>query len=416
MRLRVRQAFAFTLASAFLSAAYWSVRLALADAHSRSEETASVAEGIRLGLGNAACHLRQAALLERAGAGADLVAAAVGEAVRLNPHDSIAWIELGLQAELQGDFASAERALLEAARVDRTTLPRMTLANYYFRRGSATDFWRWTREALMIAPAGAGVQALFRLCWTLSGNAGEILDKAIPNRPETLRQLLSFLVDGGHLDAAQQVAARILPSITEADTGLLLTYCDRLLEARRAASAIQAWNALVEARLLPYELLRPAGGQVLTNGDFRLPLGGRGYDWRIAAGDRVSISREEADPSLHLNFDGSQPEQCEILWQYLPLQPATRYRLSYEHQANGIPAPSGLRWQVIDVTTAPSALAESELFTAEDWRRTSVVFSTPASLSGARLALSYRRAPGTTRITGWVSLRRLSLTAISVER
>jgi len=68
-------------------------------------------------------------------------------AVTLNPRLAIAWIQLGLDAEGEGNLAEAEIDLLQAARVDRQYVPAWTLANFYFRRGDAANFWPWARKA-----------------------------------------------------------------------------------------------------------------------------------------------------------------------------------------------------------------------------------------------------------------------------
>jgi Tfp pilus assembly protein PilF len=63
------------------------------------------------------------------------------------PRSSSAWIDTGLAAEEAGDYAGAERSLLEAARIDRQHLPAWSLANFYFRRGDPASFWPWARRA-----------------------------------------------------------------------------------------------------------------------------------------------------------------------------------------------------------------------------------------------------------------------------
>src|SRR5580658_1806575 len=68
-------------------------------------------------------------------------------ALQANPRLSSAWVAQGLAAEEAGEMDQAERDLLEAARVDRRYLPAWTLANFYFRRQSAAQFWTWARRA-----------------------------------------------------------------------------------------------------------------------------------------------------------------------------------------------------------------------------------------------------------------------------
>ena len=394
-------------------ALYWSVRLAYADFLFRQNRPESVAGAIRLASLNAEYHLRQAELIARAGGSDAEQEAALERAVALNPRDSEVWMELGLRAEIRGELARAERCLVEAARVDRTYPPRSTLANFYFRRGDPEKFWRWTRAALQTAPASADMAPLFRLCWSWSEGAELILSRAIPERPEVLRQYLSFLLGSGRLAPARAVAERMLELATAEDVPLLLTYCDRLLEARQAAAAARLWNAIIGRGLIGYQTLHPTDGLVLTNGDFRLPPRAQGFDWRLPPVEGVSVSRDIRATALHVTFSGKQPEQCELLWQYLPLLAATSYRFGFEYQTAGIAPNTGLRWEIQDVSGAPVSLAASSSLAAENWTAEELTFTTPAKRVAARLVLTYRRAPGTTRISGWIALRRVNLKAMS---
>jgi len=114
-----------------------------------------------------------------------------------------------------------------------------------------------------------------------------------------------------------------------------------------------------------------------------------------------------------LTFSGNQPEQCEVLWQYLPLRAAKGYQLEFEYQTANIAPETGLRWEIIDSTNVPVQLAESESLSAEDWTHRNLRFQTSDRLTVARLVLAYRRVPGTTRIAGWISLRRIAMKATS---
>src|ERR1022692_2043017 len=62
-----------------------------------------------------------------------LLSGDLDRAVSLNPRYTAAWIARGLEAEAAGDRKKAEASLKRAADIDRTYLPRWTLANFYLR-------------------------------------------------------------------------------------------------------------------------------------------------------------------------------------------------------------------------------------------------------------------------------------------
>jgi hypothetical protein len=69
----------------------------------------------------------------------------------LNPYSSAPRIRLGLDAEVRGDVETAQRWLLDAARVDRQFEPAWTLANFYYRQEMPEGFWKWMQAALEVS-------------------------------------------------------------------------------------------------------------------------------------------------------------------------------------------------------------------------------------------------------------------------
>ncbi len=110
------------------------------------------------------------------------------EIARLNPDASAPRIRLGLDAEVRGDLASAERWLLDAARVDRQYEPRWTLANFYFRQRTLDRFWAWLRSALEVSYGDRA--AAFDLAWAAAPDTRTILSRAIPDRHEVVAAFL----------------------------------------------------------------------------------------------------------------------------------------------------------------------------------------------------------------------------------
>lgn len=388
------------LALAAALAAYWSARLAFAALLYDRETPRDTQRAAALAPGNARYTLASAQLAE------DRAETLLHSVLRSHPGDSEALIALALRAEMRGDFASAQRGLLQASRSDRGYNPRWTLANYYFRRQDAPNFWKWARAAADMAYEPT---PLFRLLWNYTGDDAEILHRAIPDQPALLRQYLYFLISSPHWDAATSTAARILERPQPEDTPALMAWCDRLLTASRGPDALALWNALVRRNLIGYAPLDPARGPL--DPAFEYPPTGAGFDWRLAPAPGIEPSLDR--PGLRLNFTGDQPEACEPLWQYTVLQPAAHYRLTFQYATTAIPPNSGLRWRILDLTAQPAVIAQSEILSHQDWTQATLLFPTPPALRLARIELSYRRATGTVRIAGSISLRSLTLERVN---
>jgi hypothetical protein len=368
-------------------ASYWTIRLAVADQLFRANSLPALTRAVRLAPGNAQYFAWLAEYQEAEGFDPN---PALATACRLNPFDSSVWIRRGLRAEFEGDYTQAEKFLLEAARIDKLLDPRATLANYYFRRNNSEQFWRWTREALAI---GYGDLApMFRLCWRMSDDPELIRSRAQPPP----RPYLFFLLAENHLAAADPVARELAKSATPEDAAVLLDFIDRVLaRGANTSSARNVWSALCIRSLIP---LAPSASP-LTNGDFRVAPSSRGFDWRVSQTPDISAVRINPR-GLRIDLSGRQPEECELLAQFIPLTPGKTCRLRFSYRTSGAPIESGLQWRILDASSAP--------LSSDDGKQAELRFSTrEASL--ARLALEYKRVAGTSRWEGSVTLHDIEL-------
>lgn len=393
--------------AACLYAAYWSVRLAYADHLASSVRTADVAEAARVAPLNAAYWLRWA---DVAAAAAEPASEALTRAAQVSRYDSGIWIRLGIDAEKREDYANAERCFLRSAAIDRTYLPCWTLANYYLRRNDPEHFWPWVKRAL--ERSYGDPTPLFQFCWIMSQDAPVILDRGIPERRPILRRYLAFLLANGRLDAAVTISQRLQKEAGPEDRETLLGYTDRMLRDRHWAPAISAWNALCVRGLIPYARLDTLRTASLTNGSFTADPLESGFDWRVSKLPGIDVART-ADPSaLRFTFSGKQPEKCDLLMEYVPVVVPSRYCLRFRFQAPAA-LDTGLKWRAYNAENGSElAVAPRSLTATSDWAVGDFSFSIPPSVSMVRLALTFQRMPGATRIEGALWLRDLVLQAV----
>ena len=281
-----------------VAAAAWSVRLGCADYQMRQETPGGTERAIALTPGQSEYYARLAWLVS--GDDPRKAEAALRSAVALNPWDARSWIELGLRAEADGNDAAAQRCLLRAAEVDRQFLPRWTLANYYFRRGDAG-------HVLVLGQRGGGdgvwrrPAAVFRLCGRVAED-GNLIDRLQIRNPDVRAAYLAYLLGQNRVDLIGPAVHRVLEENREADVPLLLTACERLLEARRVDEAAEIWNRQAAAGRVPFRTPAGEGEQLVANGDFAAPPASRGFDWRLPVVEGISVSREEGSrgPASHV--------------------------------------------------------------------------------------------------------------------
>jgi hypothetical protein len=364
-----------------------------------------VVRAARLAPANARYRARLAALLDLPG-GSPAEAVRQWEwALRLNPRDASTWIALGLRREADGDLASAERCLLEAARVDATYQPRWTLAGHYFRRGHGEKFWTWAERAA--ARAHGDPTPLFRLCSQTGGDPSRPLEMVAAAGRPLLAAYLDYLMRRNELDAAYAAAGKLAEGgCGDGATSRLIWLCERLMASGQVPRGVTVWNALAEAGCIPHAGLKPEQGRSLTNPDFQFPPAG-GFDWHMPVVEGIAASRRPE--GLRLVFSGEQPESGEILAQSVPLVQGRRCRFEFVSRAEGARQPTGLAWRIEDAFTRGELARAAAVPLGAAWKRTAVEFLCPDGTRLARLALAYRRAPGTTRLEGTVWVRGVAL-------
>lgn len=383
--------------------ARWAVAEFCAQKHTAS--TARIA--VVIAPGNSSYWYGYARLLAMAGEEAR-ARQALRSAVRANPRDSAALIELGLRAEADSDYRSAESLLLRAAGIDRTYDPRWALLNYYERSGDAGEFWKLAPDACRMAYRDPA--ELYRLFWTMTQDSRIILERGIPNEPGALRTYFTYLLHARRLAPAGAVAHRILSGTPgPADIPPLLSYCDRLLESGAGDDAVRLWNALCARRLASGPQLDSVRGPWMSNTLLEAPATSHAFDWHISRVDGISVVPDVASQAIRVAFSGDQPEECEVLWRYVVLAPGAEYRFSCEQRTASAVEGAGIHWRISAVND--SSAWDSPVAINEDWSRTEVPVRPRAPSTVSRIALRYRRPRGSQRFEGSIWMRAVSLGA-----
>jgi hypothetical protein len=311
----------------------------------------------------------------------------------LNRYDAQADIELGLRYEAEGDYARAEKQLLEAYDVDHTFLPRWSLANYYFRRDDMPEFWKWARSAAAM-PANE-VASLFDLCWRASPDPAKITAEILNDQPEMLRPYMAFLLGKEQPEAVAAIAPNLVRlGDKQTDGGFLSGVVNQLINANEGAAATNLWKLLIARRWVVADTTVP------NNANFQREPQPVNFDWTLP--EYQGLHSWPGTSGLVTEFTGSQPEDCLIAEQAVVLEPGD-YTMAYAYHTSEIPPGTGIRWQIIDAMSN-AVLAESTDLSSDALAHTGLSFSVPPGISILRLRLQYRRTLGTTRISGMLNV------------
>ena len=388
-----------------LMAAYYAVRMGVADAAARRETVEGLELAMRLEPGNADYHRWM---------GITVLARDPGrserefrEAFRLNRWDTDSRVRVAALLEAQGKFDEAERGLLEATQFDRMFLPRWSLANFYFRRQRMPEFWKWMRASVEMSFGDR--TPIFDLAWAsgetdLAGRLGLQKDEVA----------LGYLWWGlGKVPAAEVKTAALHVAGGKHPDGRAVAFaCDRLTDLGDVGGALEVWNAGVAAGI---EAAGKAARGAVTNGEFRAGFraeaGGAGFDWVGEKPQGGAVLRETEQSGFRARFNGDQVENGTVLWQRVAVKRGAAYRVRVKYRTMGLGKNSGLRWAVWSAKGLV-AKAEKYLWSDEADGMAEFEFEAPGDGEWVRLALGYERPPGEVRAEGAVTIHGVELEAV----
>jgi hypothetical protein len=342
--------------------------------------------------------------------------------LELNPFQANAWIRLGLRAELSAkDASEAERCYRNAAKIDHTSVPITTLANFYARQRNTARFFETARDALALTPYDS--RPLLFQARMLAERPEQVLS-VLPDRQRILFEYLSLLLSTD--DATQLKGPALRATNHPMDTSntpgglpdwwlsVLGTTENRLLQAGRAAEAMDVWKNMQRNRWV--QVPTPSLDAPVANGSFRSPAFGYGFDWAIPSTQGVAHDQYPALGKLTFALDGTQPESCRLLSQFIPVRGGGNYRMSWQAESSDLGKIAGLKWRIYATSTLRDSdrvvLSSSDIMSGEQGQH-SWDFVAPAGWSTALVTLEYERPFGEVRAEGSVNLREISMTSVS---
>lgn len=271
-------------------------------------------------------------------------------ATQLNPTRARYQAELGDAYEALGRVQDARHSYEQARRLfPHSPEINWRLGNFYVRAGRIPEALAALKQVVAWDPQRRG--PAFELAWRGVGNGKQIREEMIPREVGVLVAYLHYLVGTGRMDEAELIWTELLTLAPPLQPRDLLPYFDGLIRHRRVEKLTPAWQAFQEK--FPERRRRANGENLVQNGDFEDDLLGGGLDWRVLPVPGVDVRQDrgaffDGTRSLRIAFDGKHNANFWHVFQYVPVQPRTRYRLTAYLRADGITTDSGPRLQVLD--------------------------------------------------------------------
>jgi len=300
-------------------------------------------------------------------------------ATRLSPHDAQFWADLGAAYDWAGRSNDALDAFQHAQRLFPNS-PEINwrLANFYVRAGKAPDALR-TLE-LVLQEDGTAGRRVFTLATNATRDKNALL-KMLPAQSFVFFDYLDFLIERGDIAGAELVWDRVLQLGLPFDLRQAFPYVDALIQHAELGQMSKVWSAL--AQRFPAQVQLPVhSSNLVTNGGFESEILNGGLDWRVFPIEGAVVSLDsvgvlEGAHALRITFDGSRNLDYGHVFQYVPVQPKTRYRFSSHMRVQGITTDSGLGLQVCDAYNLGNIFVSSEnLVGTSGWSEQHAEFTT----------------------------------------
>jgi tetratricopeptide (TPR) repeat protein len=338
------------------------------------------------------------------GANLDNAIASYRTAVHLNPYVARYWLDLAGAYQVAGRTTEQEQSVEQSVEADPTT-PHVAweAANFFLVQGDQERALRNFRVVLANDPDA--VDSALQLCWRATGDANQILDQALPRRPELYLSFLRLLISEQEVAAAENVWNHLIALNQEFSTKLAFPYFRFLIAKQEVTAAQSAWQQMagVNRSLQPY---LPSRENLVVNGGFEETVLNGGFDWWYESKPHAALAIDTSvfftgTRSLSVTFDGHDPGDAGIL-QFVPVKANTNYEFSAEYKTEDIDSASGPRFAIGDAYTNTSYVLTDDLLGTNPWRAQHARFQTGPNTSLVLLKITRQPAGPLIRGKLWI--------------
>lgn len=329
-------------------------------------------------------------------------------ATSINPGSASYWMDLASAYESAGDTEQAEQAFRKAREAYPISAEAAwRLGNFLLRQGRMPEAFQHIHDAVVTDPKFTAL-AVSR-CWRSTQDIGQILTQVLPDEADANWGAIQFFVQAREPFPAMAVWERIAAHPSSFPVSEAFPLLDMLVETRHADDARSVWiQALSWAGIRADAGLN---GALVWNGGFEQEFLNGGFDWRVSAVEGAQMGWDEqiahsGRRSLRVDFEGTANVDFQNLWQYVFVQPGTRYRLSAFFRSEDLSTDSGMRFEIHDVSNPGAPLHFTpNVSGTKSWAEETAEFTTPPDTKILQITLRRTRSEklgNKIRGTAWV--------------
>jgi hypothetical protein len=374
----------------------------------REGSITSLEQAVQLEPQNADLHWRlgRAELFSEGGNPTNAVAS-LAQATALNPLAGAYWVDLARAREDQGDTHAADRDL-ERARAAEPRTPEILWEsmNFALRENQLEQALAFARELLAAAPPYTG-----RVLDQLAPVAGvpALIARVVPADGSAINVVTDYIWKHDDVASAEALWTRVMATGVAPSAGQLRYLLDSLVRQGEGLLAERVWTDSIRRGWIAGDA--EAMEEPLYNSDFRRPLLGMGFDWKVLPQEETSVwlsdeGPQPGEPCLCADFSSRARADFAHVTHAVPVVPGQRYLLMAKMRVRHVVTPAGA-YLAVTGFGAPGVRAATTdpLVGSTGWQEVSTEFLAGAQTRIAQVALT---RPGTgeadTPVSGQVCL------------
>jgi tetratricopeptide (TPR) repeat protein len=318
------------------------------------------------------------------------------------------WMDLAGAYETAGNVSQAEQAFGRARQLYPISAEAAwRFGNFLLRQGRVPEAFQQIHDAVVSNSKLAALAVSF--CWRSTHDIDQILKSVLPDGREQNWGAIQFFVQVREPLAAMAVWKRISAHAISFPLSESFPLLDMLIETGHADDAETVWIQALQAAGIAAKA--DSSGSLVWNGGFEQePLNG-GFDWRVGPIAGVEMAWDEqilhsGKRSLRVNFDGTTNVDFQNVWQYVVVQPGTRYRFRAFLRTRDLTTDSGMRFEIRDISSPGNPVhLTSNLVGTQLWTEANTEFVIGAETKVLQIVLRRTRSDklgNKIRGTAWV--------------
>ena len=330
-------------------------------------------------------------------------------AVSLDQFEARYWLDLAAAYELVQASDKSQYALDRALRAEPTSPSIAWEAGTFYLAGHNTDrALPLFRVAMEYDPRTT--TAALNLCWRSTHSVARVVKEALPNRSDPYFAFLKLLSEQNQHEAANKLWDAFAERKIPFQVDQTFPYFDYLIETKQVDQAKEVWRFLGSHNP---ELGSDSNGNLVSDGGFERKYLDGAFGWRHRRRSEIDVSLDTGEfhsgtRALRFVFFGPAISDMGV-YQYVPVQPNTAYRLSAFVKSQDIVSASGPRLVIQDPYDNQALASTDDLLATTGWREQVVDFSTRPFEQ--LVTISVIRNPGNPLIKGSFWLDDVKLTA-----